>query len=270
MSKILSPIKHRILKYVEDKRVKKSLFFNSINASASNFRSSGLKSEVGGDVIAKILSNYPEISAEWLITGQGSMLKGQEYSSKIEPSSIHEEEDKERNLFNKRTIIKPTSEATHNTFVADINTSENFVNLLDDPRKFEQLPSISLPYAPFGLNVAFQIKGDSMDNNIRNHDFVAASQIDEPFDILDGNTYIIIDRDHGVVCKRIYHEGDAFRLESDNPSYPPYTRSRDDFHAVFKCFMRLSTDFSADHDDLRSLVHGLQLKVDGLERRVNS
>lgn len=74
MDKILAPIKQRILKYIDIKGIEKKKFFDSISVAASNFRSKSLYSEVGGDVIAKISSKYPDINPQWLLTGKGEML----------------------------------------------------------------------------------------------------------------------------------------------------------------------------------------------------
>jgi len=62
MDKILSPIKDRVLNYLEFKDIKKEYFFNKTLISASNFKGIGLKSEIGGDKIAKILTEFPDIN----------------------------------------------------------------------------------------------------------------------------------------------------------------------------------------------------------------
>lgn len=75
MDKILAPIKQRIIEYIEFKGFEKIKYFESLGVSASNFRSSSLKSEAGGDVIAKILSLNNDLSADWLLMGKDPMLK---------------------------------------------------------------------------------------------------------------------------------------------------------------------------------------------------
>ncbi|WP_444671132.1 hypothetical protein [Flavobacterium columnare] len=75
MSKILSPIKQRILYYIEKQGFEKIKFLEKLELSPSNFRGQSLFSEVGGDVIVKILSQDTTINADWLILGIGEMLK---------------------------------------------------------------------------------------------------------------------------------------------------------------------------------------------------
>lgn len=77
--KIFSPIKERLLQFIDNKGIKKDFFFKKIGLSASNFKGSGAKSELGGEKIVKILSEYTELNADWLLTGRGEMLKSNNY-----------------------------------------------------------------------------------------------------------------------------------------------------------------------------------------------
>ncbi len=44
--------------------------------------------DVGSEKLLKILNTYPEISPEWLLTGQGSMLKGSDTDIQIDTTNI--------------------------------------------------------------------------------------------------------------------------------------------------------------------------------------
>lgn len=73
MAKI-SSIKERILQFIEYKKISKADFCENTGISYGNFKGKSSESEIGGDKIAKILTTYREISADWLLTGEGSML----------------------------------------------------------------------------------------------------------------------------------------------------------------------------------------------------
>ena len=81
MDKILAPIKQRILQIIDFKEVERTKFFKILGLASSNFRGNALYSEVGGDVIAKILAEFPDINANWLLTGRESMLKEEQKHS---------------------------------------------------------------------------------------------------------------------------------------------------------------------------------------------
>ena len=87
MDKIFSPIKERITKYIIDQSIKKTDFYKITEITASNFKGSGAKSEIGGEKIAKILTCYPNLSPDWLLTGQGSMLRNKQTTSLQENQS---------------------------------------------------------------------------------------------------------------------------------------------------------------------------------------
>lgn len=74
MGKILSPIKSRVLQYIDSQGLTKKSFFDKTGISASNFKGKGAQSELGGDKIVTILTIYKNINPYWLLLGQGNML----------------------------------------------------------------------------------------------------------------------------------------------------------------------------------------------------
>lgn len=71
----ISTIKKNIFQFIEYKGITKEEFYEKTEISSSNFKGTNRQSEIGGDKIIKILTIYPEINAEWLLTGKGEMLK---------------------------------------------------------------------------------------------------------------------------------------------------------------------------------------------------
>lgn len=68
------PIKVKILQFLAAKRLKVQTFASIIDMSASNFSGKMLLNKLGSDAIIKILAQFPELSAEWLMRGVGPML----------------------------------------------------------------------------------------------------------------------------------------------------------------------------------------------------
>ncbi|ASK31337.1 hypothetical protein CEY12_15030 [Chryseobacterium sp. T16E-39] len=69
----ITTIKERILFYLEEKNIRKESFYRETGMSASNFKGSGLKSDLGIDKVVKVLTVYPELNnhLHWLIKGEG-------------------------------------------------------------------------------------------------------------------------------------------------------------------------------------------------------
>lgn len=76
MAKI-STIKQKILEYLDYKGIKKVDFFTLTEINYANFKGKNLESELSGDKIVKILTLYPDISAEWLMRSEGEMIKSE-------------------------------------------------------------------------------------------------------------------------------------------------------------------------------------------------
>ncbi len=75
MDKIFSPIKARLLQFIEQKDITKESFFAATGVKRANFSGSNAESEIGGEKIIKILTTYPDLNADWLLLGKGSMLR---------------------------------------------------------------------------------------------------------------------------------------------------------------------------------------------------
>ena len=67
--------KQKILSFLEKINFPKEDFYKKISVAPSNFKGVGLNSELGGDKIVKTLILFPELSADWLLRGEGDMMK---------------------------------------------------------------------------------------------------------------------------------------------------------------------------------------------------
>ena len=77
----ISPIKQRILDFAFNRKLKKTDFCTKAGVSYANLKGTGLLSEFGGIQLNRILLAFPELSAEWLLTGKGEMLNYQSAGS---------------------------------------------------------------------------------------------------------------------------------------------------------------------------------------------
>jgi hypothetical protein len=68
--KKVSSIKERIKQFAENTGENKDIFFEKIGVTSANFRGKKLLTGVNADLIEKIVSLYPDVNLEWLITGK--------------------------------------------------------------------------------------------------------------------------------------------------------------------------------------------------------
>lgn len=97
MENILT-IKERILSFLESQGIKKVDFFEATGIQSSNFKGKNMSSQPGGDMIVRVLTIYPNLSAEWLLRGEGDMLKSPAIKDK--PKIIKTDTKKDNDLSN--------------------------------------------------------------------------------------------------------------------------------------------------------------------------
>jgi bacteriophage CI repressor helix-turn-helix domain len=124
----ISPIKARILQFIENQGIQKKEFCDKTNISYSNLKGKSLKSEIGGEYLINIVKVYGEISPEWLLTGKGDMLKSSE-------KNLEEESSENIKLYKKLLEAKDNELAQKQEIILSlkdhINTLKNMPSMGD-------------------------------------------------------------------------------------------------------------------------------------------
>lgn len=84
-------IKDKILAFLKEKGIKKVDFFEATGIQSSNFKGKNMASQPGGDMIVKILTLYPDLSAEWLMRGEGNMFRSNNTNTSQDSQTVHKE-----------------------------------------------------------------------------------------------------------------------------------------------------------------------------------
>lgn len=71
----IASTKQRIIEYLNFKDISKANFFKKTLIKRGFLDADKLKSSVSDIFVAIIIATYPELNLEWLITGNGEMLK---------------------------------------------------------------------------------------------------------------------------------------------------------------------------------------------------
>lgn len=95
----IANIKERILHLIDSKGYTKELFFKNLGVSYGNFKGENKKRPLNSNTLADILSIIPDVNAEWLLTGNGEMLKTTPDVA-VEPENTHASEisDQQRTI----------------------------------------------------------------------------------------------------------------------------------------------------------------------------
>ena len=84
----IATTKERILQFIEYKGISKQKFFQITGLKRGFLDADKLDTSIPDTFIATIIATFPELGIEWLITGEGSMLKSDTYNSNVSSASV--------------------------------------------------------------------------------------------------------------------------------------------------------------------------------------
>ena len=244
-------IKERILTFIECKGIKKADFYNTIGMAASNFKGSGMNSDLAGEKIAKILSCYPDLSSDWLILGKGSMYRQENITINISDKS-------ETNSIPVVDISLAAGYGCHNNTYLDIQDTI-------------QLPSSMI--TPGATYFCARVKGQSMIPTLQDDSYLILRLLDrsEWQYMRDNYIYAVSDRDGMAYIKRIknrFREHGFITLMSDNldkANYPNFNLHEDEIQTILYAEWYLSAKMPNINDTYYKKLNDLENTVNDIK-----
>nr|DAL14130.1 MAG TPA_asm: Repressor protein CI [Caudoviricetes sp.] len=202
-------IKDRISEFIQYKNITIAEFER--NVSLANGYIKKFKGSIGSDKLSNIISYYPDININWLITGEGSMLKSENSNMVAEPLVEYgKKQTKPR--------IPYTAAAGSLTSAVEGITAD----------QCEQIPRINI-FPEYDFTII--IKGDSMEPKYEGGDEVACKRIDSTSFIQWGKVHVL-DTAQGILIKRTYEDGDKIRCVSYNQEYPDFSIDKSEIYSM--------------------------------------
>jgi len=147
-----------------------------------------------------------------------------------------------------------------------VKARAGYLNGYADPEYIEGLQRMNFPFLPVGKHRAFPIKGDSMPP-LADGSFVIGKYMESLKELRDGQTYILVTKDEGIVYKRIYNnlkEDQTLSLHSDNKAYSPYKVKAEDVLEIWEYQCSINTSRNKPEElNLESIMGMLrELKIE--------
>lgn len=205
-------ISKRIGEFIEAVGLSYYAFENSIGASRGAI-SKAVKDEksIGSNVIERIISTYPQLSPNWLVTGNGEML----LSESEMPSGV--------TTFRLKTDVTVESQKIP---LYDLEAVAGIVPLFGSSGKTKPDDYISVPHLP-KCDGAVYVTGDSMRPILNSGDIVMYKILDDVKNsIFYGEMYLLgldMGGDEYITVKYIHRsdEPEHIKLVSENPKHQP-------------------------------------------------
>ena len=204
-----SSVKERLIQFLETNNISKSEFGRKIGVSSAYV--SSIRRSIDKDKIKSIASNYPSLNIDWLLYGEGEMIRRSDET--MRPSHVFPLRS-DHQIPGDQKI--PLYELTATAGLVAI-----FQDSVPVPDSF-----ISVPGLP-AVDGAIFVRGDSMTPVLKSGDIVIYKKMELCEDsILWGQIYLLsysLESDDFTVVKYIRHsEKDGYiRLISANDFYDP-------------------------------------------------
>ncbi|MDU1906328.1 MAG: S24 family peptidase [Dysgonomonas sp.] len=166
--------------------------FEKAIGKSEGYLSGALKkrSSIGSDVLLEIRTMFPELDMDWLVSGEGEMLKA----------------DLENSGKTLRTI-ETRPRISLNAAAGTISTALNGV-------KTEDAEDIPMVIAFSNYSYSLIVKGDSMEPEFHSGDEIACLQVLQS-QFIQWGRYHVLDTSQGIVVKRIYDDGNSILCKSE-------------------------------------------------------
>lgn len=161
------------------------------------------------ELVYAILSNFPEISAAWLISGEGSMIADE-------------------------CVIPEGAVPYYNDLPVSAGLKDAFDPARENPTAYISLPTKIADFY-------FPVSGNSMEPEINDGDIVGVNKVSRNEGIVHGDVYMIVTNDARMI-KRCYHDNnDPNLIWCVSPNYPSFPINKNDVCALFKVVNRIET-----------------------------
>jgi phage repressor protein C with HTH and peptisase S24 domain len=208
-------VQERLLVFLKYKRLSKLAFANSIGRSPSYV--TNIVNTVGNESRKVIEATYPELNMEWLLFGNGEMIKTKD-----------ENKTKEESLdYSNSILVIPVA--------AQAGRLSDFADSVSESDCEKMISPIN------GADFAIPVSGDSMSPEYPSGTKVIVKKINHKAFIDWGRTYVL-DTCNGVVIKNIYpgQTEDTVRCVSINPNFPSFEIEVTNIYGWYRVLMSLS------------------------------
>lgn len=266
----MSNLIDRLNQFIDYKGVTISKFEKSVgmsNASLAKTLKNGKR--IGTDSLEKILNTYPEMNLNWLVTGDGTMLKNRN-SNNDNKETVNSLVSENFVSYNKARPVKNLKES-NNIFVLDTKAAAGMPKHIDDSAWYAQLPTMRIPTLrqDEGNYICMQLSGNSMEPTFSDGDWVVGSLVYDTKELRSNDVCLVVTPD-GVMCKRINvkkNNPDFIELLSDNLEHKPFIIESKNCLKIFKheCHLKFNADKPNDYikhfDKLEKRLEALERKI---------
>lgn len=217
----MNTVKDRTMLFIKFKGITMKTFEQRCDLSSGYVTS--MRKGFGSEKLNNVLMAYPELNREWLLYGEGEMLKAS--------SSV----DSQPSVKNERV----TDDEVYKVPLVPISALGGSLNDFNTTVCRDDCETVISPIKD--IDMAIKISGDSMEPEYPSGSTVLIKKINEHAFLEWGKVYVL-STCNGTVIKRLMPTDDPNKVlcESINPKYPPFEVSLEHVYGVYIVMMCMS------------------------------
>lgn len=250
-----SNIKERIMQIAKNQNISYESFFEKIGVSYGNFKGDNKKRPINSNVLENILTIYPNVNPEWLLTGKGEILKTKSEENVVKKNDhindhINDHKPNVKKMWSNDEILSASEpQSDYGNLIRKIKFAEG-VNIADEGSPFYPLPVsfgtvaelvdyeekptgyISMPgitCKAFFPAIGFSFKGIINPGDIVGIDFINQWETLDP-----DRLYLIITHDQRMAKRLVADPNDSNKLICISPNFPDFKISKSDIIVIHK------------------------------------
>jgi phage repressor protein C with HTH and peptisase S24 domain len=189
-------MKKRLIEFLRFLKIGQDKFAKNVGLSRGYVNN--LKDNITAKTIDKIIAAYPQLDKEWLLTGEGEMLKSEKSSTT-----------------KSKMLVKDKS-----VYLYDVSAAAGYGSFDAMISQEKVVGEYTIPIFK-GSDWMIYVKGSSMYPKYSSGDIIACRELKESQFIQWGKVYVIATKEQGILVKRLEKSKvkNCIRAVSDNQSY---------------------------------------------------
>lgn len=277
-----STVKERLESFLKLEKISKTEFGKRIGVSASYV--TGIRKSLAQEKISSIAREWPDLNIEWLLTGEGEMLKSQ--STKVPTTSTEQNnnnvlsdrqegytadpkaedveiiESEEGAIIPEPVIVPPSIMQRPDT------DAKEWVESREAQANADRLQIAGILKA---TDMVWKVEDEAMQPTLFQGEYVLIKEMYDEARIIDGRVYAIDTKYHGNLIRRVYDDGDTYRLEPINKvGFSSVTIDKEGgFNRRYRILCHLSTEISILPDVEEERRKGEEV-IERRDRQINT
>lgn len=277
-----STVKERLEFFLKSEKISNSEFGRRIGACASYVAS--IRKSISPDKIEGIAENWPNLNIEWLLTGEGEMLKSQStkvpttsteqnnnnvlsdrqegYTADLKAEDVEIIESEEGAIIPEPVIVPPSIMQRPDT------DAKEWVESREAQANADRLQIAGILKA---TDMVWKVEDEAMQPTLFQGEYVLIKEMYDEARIIDGRVYAIDTKYHGNLIRRVYDDGDTYRLEPINKvGFSSVTIDKEGgFNRRYRILCHLSTEISILPDVEEERRKGEEV-IERRDRQINT